>query len=55
MNSAMCSLHSISPNFTSSKAMSVRSKEPDVLTKGNAAVHRVLQMFLLLDTNCGGL
>lgn len=33
-----CHFYSINPNFATSKAMSMISKEPDVLTKGNIVV-----------------
>lgn len=35
------SLYSINPNFANSKAMSVRAKDPDVLTKGNVVCQRL--------------
>uniref|UniRef100_I3JH65 HAUS augmin-like complex, subunit 7 n=1 Tax=Oreochromis niloticus TaxID=8128 RepID=I3JH65_ORENI len=42
---------SISPNFTSSKAMSVRSKEPDVLTKDMAVLGQELLLCRASDVD----
>ncbi|CAI5646830.1 unnamed protein product [Oreochromis niloticus] len=42
---------SISPNFTSSKAMSVRSKEPDVLTKDVAVLGQELLLCRASDVD----